>query len=451
MGKIFKEELKNEISIVHIIGKELQSSLDIDKIVHVVLTGITAGYFLGFSRAFVMFYDENEDLLYGKRGIGPIDEQEANFIWSRIEKENLPIEKFFENGERESIKNSKFNLEIEKLKIKVNELPDTDYFKRTLKEKKLFVVYNAEKDENIPPNVKFLLHPCDAVISPIFTETRLIGIIFADNSFHRKEITEEIINLFSIICVHAALSLENAFKFIELKNLQRKLIEKERFATIGKIASYITHEVKNPLVTIGGFSKQILETDDINKIKRDAKIIYSEIIRLENIIDNIVNFSSLSEIIFEEVDISELIRETIEFFINEIDEKKINIEFDLSEIKLKCDSIQMKEVFLNIIKNAIENNREGGKIIINCEKFEEFYKIIIMDTGYGMDEETLRNVMTPFFTTKKKGIGLGLTISKEIIERHNGRIEIESKINEWTKVSIYLPKEVKNEKENIDN
>ena len=97
--------------------------------------------------------------------------------------------------------------------------------------------------------------------------------------------------------------------------------------------------------------------------------------------------------------------------------------------------------FFNIIQNAIENNFECGRIEITSEIVENFLKIKIKDTGKGMDEGILKNVMNPFFTTKKKGLGLGLTISKEIIERHNGKIEIESKVNEGTTVNIYLQME----------
>jgi K+-sensing histidine kinase KdpD len=440
------QNLKKEIFIVHIIAKELQSSLDVDKILHVTLTGITAGYFLGFSRAFIMFYDNNENILYGKKGIGPFDEEEAGIIWSRLEKEEIPLEKFFENGKREEIKNSRFNIEVENLKINIDELPEENYFKKVLKERRLFVINDPLNDENIPSDVKKLLHPCEAIITPLFTEKKCIGIVFADNSFHRKKITEETITFFSLISIHAALSLENAFKYNELKNMQEKLIEDEKFATIGKIASYITHEVKNPIVTIGGFSKQILETDDINKIKRNAEIIYKEILHLEKIIDNIINFSNFPQISYEEVDISKLVEKIIELFEDEINKKGIKIYNFLYSCKIKCDPIQIEEVFFNIIQNAIENTFENGRIDISSEVSGEFLKIKIKDTGRGIEGENLKKIMDPFFTTKKKGLGLGLTISKEIIERHNGKIEIESKINEGTTVNIYLPMGVKNEK-----
>ncbi|MCM8803839.1 MAG: ATP-binding protein [Candidatus Omnitrophica bacterium] len=447
MNEHYLNDIKRDIFLVHTISKELlRSSLSIDRIIHVILTGITAGHFLGFSRAFILFYDKGKDLLYGKMGIGPFDEEEAGLIWSRIEKENLPIEKFFENGTRDEFKNSRFNLAIERLKIKVDELPENDYFKKSIKEKRLFVSYNVEKDENIPEDIRDLLYPSDAVISPIFSERGLIGIIFADNAFHKQPITEEKLTLFSIISTYAALSIENAFKYNEVKNMQDKLIEKERFATMGKIASYITHEVKNPLVTICGFSKQILETDDIIKIKRNAQIIYEEVLRLEKIINNIINFSNISNIFLEEINITEIIENIIDLLADEIKEKNIEIKSYLFPCNIKGDPVQLKEVFFNIIKNGIENNVEFGKIYINCEVFEKFLKIVIRDTGVGIEENILEKVTTPFFTTKKGGLGLGLTIAKEIIEKHNGKIEIESKLNEGTSVNIYLPLEVQNEK-----
>lgn len=447
MNEFYLNNIKKDIFLVYTISKELlKSSLDIDGIIHDILTGITAGHFLGFSRAFILFYDKEQNLLYGKMGIGPFDEEEAGLIWSRIEKENLPIEKFFENGRRDEFKNSRFNLAVEKLKIKIDQLNENDYFKKSINEKKLFVIYNAEKDENITKDIRVLLYPSDAIISPIFSERGLIGFIFADNAFHRQPITEEKLNLFSIISTYASLSIENALKYNELKNMQDKLIEKEKFAAIGKIASYITHEVKNPLVTIGGFSKQILETEDISKIKRNAQIIYEEILKLEKIVDNIINFSNISNIFLEEIDINEIIQNAIDLLTDELKRKNIEIRCSLSPCNIKGDALQLREVFFNIIKNAVENNVENGKIYINYEFFENFLKIVITDTGIGIEENILEKITTPFFTTKKRGLGLGLTIVKEIIERHNGRIEIKSKVNEGTSVSIYLPLEVQNEK-----
>jgi signal transduction histidine kinase len=437
--------LKKEIWMVHFIVKELQTTMDIDEIIHVSLTGITAGYFLGFSRAFIMLYDKEKNILYGEKGIGPFDQEEAGNIWSKIESEEMPIEKFFENGKKEEIKNSRFNIAVKNLKIDINELSEENYFKKVLKEKKVFVIHNVLDNPHIPSNIKQLLYPSDAIISPLFTENKLIGVIFADNSFHRKAITEEIVNLFSIISIHTALSLENFFKYKQIKDIQKQLIEKEKFATLGKVASYITHEVKNPIVTIGGFSKQILETDDMAKIKRNAEIIYKEILRLEKTIDNIINFSTVSPISYQEIDISTTIEKTIEILKREIEKKKIEICNLTYSYKIKCDPIQIEEVFLNIIQNAVENSFEYGKIEISSEIVENFLKIKVKDRGKGIDENMLEKVMDPFFTTKKKGLGLGLAISKEIIERHDGRIEIESKVNEGTIVNIYLPMEVKNE------
>ncbi|MCS7180313.1 MAG: HAMP domain-containing histidine kinase, partial [bacterium] len=234
-------------------------------------------------------------------------------------------------------------------------------------------------------------------------------------------------------------------KYNEIKKIQKELLEKEKFVAIGKVASFVTHEIRNPLVKIGGFSRQILETDDQDKIKRNIKIIYNEILQLEKVFDRIINLISFSEISIEEVNIYDLIKEVIEFLNDEIKEKNIEIVFDLQPIWLKGDSIQLKEVFFNIIKNAVENNKENGKIIIKGEITGKYFKITIEDTGIGISEEDFKNVGKPFFSKKKSGLGLGLTVAKEIVERHKGELMIESKINEGTKVKIFLPMEVKNE------
>lgn len=440
MEKDYLNSCNRGVFILHTISKELQSSIDVDQIIHVALTGITAGYFLGFSRAFVLFYEKEKNLLIGKRGIGPFDEYEAGLIWSKLEKENLPVEEYFRNGEKEHFKNSRFNLEIEKLRINIDDLPEDDYIKRVIKERKIYVCYNAEKETNLPPSIKFLLHPSDLVIVPLSSEEDLIGVIFADNSFHRNPITEETLMFLSLISFHTALALKNAFKYIEIKNMHEELVKKEKFAIIGRFSSYITHQIKNPLVVIGGFSKQILETDDLNKIKRNAKIIYEEILHLEKVLDNIVKLTNIPKIpIVERVNVSEIIIDVVGLLLDEAKEKKIKIKVSVPEFCIKGDSILLREAFFNIIKNSIEHNIEGGEINITGERTEEFFKITVRDTGIGIKEEFLKKVTEPFFTTKDKGIGLGLTIAKEVIERHNGKIEIESKVNCGTSVFVYLP------------
>ncbi|MCS7179746.1 MAG: hypothetical protein NZ891_00110, partial [bacterium] len=219
-------DFKRAIFIIHNIDKELlRSCLDIEDILHVTLTGITAGYFLGFSRAFILLYEEDNKVLSGKKGIGPFDIEEANLIWQKIG-DGIPIEKLFENGKRAELKNSRFNLSVEKIKINVEELPEEDYIKKVIKEKRIQVLYNVDKNNvKLPEQIKFLLQPSDIVISPILAESSLIGIIFADNAFHRKPITEETLLFLSLISIHTALSLEIAIKYNEIKRIQKELLE----------------------------------------------------------------------------------------------------------------------------------------------------------------------------------------------------------------------------------
>jgi len=433
------------------IFKQLSCSLDLDQILHIYLTGLTAGTFLGFSRAFVLFFDKDGNFLYGKKGIGPYDGEEARKIWEEIGREKIPIENFFENNKIESLKNSKFNRAIENIKIYLDDLHENEYLKRVVEEKKVFIIYNAEEEQNLPYQIKKLLYPSDLLLAPLISERGVIGVIFADNAFHRNPITEEKINFFTLISLQVSISIENTLKFYDLKNLQQKIIEMERLSNIGKFSLFITHEIRNPLITIGGFSKQNLETDDIEKIKRNSKIIYKEILRLEMFLNSILRFANIPPPNFQEVNLNKIINETIEIFEYKLLGKNLQVKIDINkEIKIKADPLQLKQVIFNIINNAIENT-DHGMIYIKEETNNSFLKLTISDTGRGIAPSEMPYLATPFYTKKSHGIGLGLNIAKEIIKNHNGKIEIKSELNKGTDVIIYLPLEVKNEKENINN
>lgn len=437
---------ERQLTLLETIWKRLVYSQDIDYILHIYLTGLTAGIFLGFSRAFILFFDKEKNLFYGKKGIGPFDQNEAEKIWKQLEKTDIPVERFFENGKRDEIKNSKFNKEVENIEIYLEQISEDDYLKRIVNENKIFIIYNVENEKNLPSQIKKLLYPSDLLVGPLFSERGLIGVIFADNAFHRNPINEEIINFFTLITFQVSISIENVLKFNEIKKIHQKLIQMERLSAIGKFSLFIAHEIKNPILTIGGFSKQITETDDVEKIKRNASIVYKEMIRLEKVLNNILSFSNLPKPVYEDVYVCEIVKEIVEIFENEIKKKNLEINLLLQEnIKIKADPIQLREVIFNIFNNAIENT-DYGKIEVKCEIDGDYLKIIISDTGKGIPEEELPYITKPFYSKKPQGIGLGLNIAKEIIENHNGKIEIKSQLNKGTEVFIYLPLEVKNEK-----
>jgi signal transduction histidine kinase len=238
----------------------------------------------------------------------------------------------------------------------------------------------------------------------------------------------------------------------ELIRTQELLIRSERFAAIGEAAAYLSHEIKNPLVLIGGFATQMeksLPEDDKNIQK--LRIIKDETSRLELLLTDVRDFTRPSRPRKELLDIHLSIKETLALMETELKERGIecNMLFDDTLPPVWFDPEKIKQVLINLIKNAAEAMSEGGRITIKTQPNGDYTRISITDSGEGMSAETIKKIFDPFFTTKKKGTGLGLAVCRKIIEDHTGELSVESKEGEGTSVTFTLPK--MNDKETEGN
>lgn len=244
--------------------------------------------------------------------------------------------------------------------------------------------------------------------------------------------------LFIIISI-TILYLLNKSENIASIHMSIKEIEKEK--QIRNSLFKITHEIKNPIAVCKGY----LDMFDKNNSKHSEKyipIIKSEINRTLTIMNDFMEFSKI-KLNFEIMDIELLLSEVLSVFNNLLDEKNIKLSYELidDEIFVNGDYNRLKQVIINIIKNSIESleGRVNGVINVDYKVINDKLLISIKDNGIGMDEETKSRIFDAFYTTKKCGTGLGVSLSKEIIEGHNGKIEYFSKENEGTLVKITLP------------
>lgn len=222
---------------------------------------------------------------------------------------------------------------------------------------------------------------------------------------------------------------------------QEKLIRSERFAAIGEAAAYLSHEIKNPLVVIGGFAGQIeraLPDNDANVQK--LRMIREETRRLELLLTDVRDFTRPSMPRKELRDINVSIEETLALMENDLKAMGINFNKSLDDSlpPLWFDSQQIKQVLINLIKNAAES-MANGTISIGSRRENDYIKVSITDTGAGMSSATIKKIFDPFFTTKKKGTGLGLAVCRKIIEDHVGEICFESTEGKGTTFAVSLP------------
>lgn len=241
--------------------------------------------------------------------------------------------------------------------------------------------------------------------------------------------------------------------YSDLKKTQQQLIQSEKLAALGRFSSGVAHEIKNPLgIILGGM--EFLESK-LARAEKDVKKAVDKIkeatFRANTITQGLLNFARPSELKIERVKPSQLINETLSLLKYKTPLSSINVEkiFSDEELYIEADKNQMQQVFFNLLLNAIEAMPEGGAIKIRTKKktvkeffiSEHFCVIEIIDTGAGITEENLKRLFEPFFTTKKerKGTGLGLTMTKLIVENHKGNLEIESEPGKGTTARVILP------------
>jgi PAS domain S-box-containing protein len=225
----------------------------------------------------------------------------------------------------------------------------------------------------------------------------------------------------------------------ELRNLRERLIMTERMAALGEVAARVAHEIRNPLVSVGGFARRLEKKLDGN-LKEYADIIAREVERLEGILNEILGFVKDTRIAKETVNSNRLIEEVISLVRSDLDERNIVLVREFGEpAEMYIDPNRIKEALLNIVKNAVQATGSNGTIFVKTYVKDNAAVFEIKDTGIGIAEEDLPFIFDPFFTTKTGGTGLGLTITHGIIEEHKGSIELESKPGEGSTFKVFIP------------
>ena len=453
------EKQTYELTILRQVGQAIQRTLNLPELLHLILTSITAGCALGFSRAMIFLIDEESNQLQGKVGVGPMSGEEARQVWDQLAKDHANLENFLEKyGTQLPQEQSRFGKLVQQVSFPLDD--ENNILVKAVREKRPFKVENAAENPLVPEPLKTTFQMESFVVVPLIAKGRVIGVILADNKFSEFPIEEDRVELLSLFANQAALAIENAeaYKkledkveelnraFAQLQEAQNKLLHSEKLAVVGKMAAHVAHEIRNPLTAIGGFARHILQhPDNVESVKQGAEIISREVTRLEKILANVLNFTKISKPFRKLQDIHKIIDAVIQLHTPLLEEHKVEVQRnyapDLPQVYV--DEDQMKQVFTNIMTNSIYSMPEGGTIFVKTRQVDDGVEIEMRDTGTGMSEEVLENMFNPFYTNRQGGTGLGMAVTQKIIQEHDGRIDVDSEEGKGTVFRIYLPLKIK--------
>ena len=272
-----------------------------------------------------------------------------------------------------------------------------------------------------------------------------------------KDELSELSKAFNQMAVDLKEARERMVREAEAKlELERTLRHSEKLATIGQLASGLAHEIGTPLNIIGGraeLTKGSLE--DREEVQKNLDIISHQTARITKIIQELLGYVKKKKPEETTVSIGTLLETTLNFVEHQVQKQEVKVEMNVKENLplIKGDPDQLQQVFLNLILNAIQSMPQGGTLRLFIlseytskkglkEGDPQYYLVVsIEDTGTGMKREVIQNIFNPFFTTKDKGTGLGLTISQGIVRDHEGWIDVESEAGRGSTFRVYLPAE----------
>jgi two-component system NtrC family sensor kinase len=307
------------------------------------------------------------------------------------------------------------------------------------------------QDKLSGPQVAEKMSELEAEISvPITSKEKLIGILNLGHKEQKDIYSGEDLELLSTLANQAAIAIENARLYENLKQSQDTLRRADRLSSLGLLTAGLAHEIRNPLVAIRTFTQLLPERyDDADFREGFQGLALKEVDRICGLINDLLSFARPSRPNVAEESMNDVVEGIARILETEAKEKAVEIkrDFALNLPRVWIDREQMKQVFMNLILNALQAMGEGGSIFISTRLTSgkdpghggQFVQVEVRDTGVGIPPENIDHIFDPFFTSKEEGSGLGLSISHQIVQEHGGYVTVESKVGVGTTFFINLP------------
>lgn len=461
-NRLFQHELETtnfRMEFLHNLNFKMNTAylnaLELDSVLQTILAGITSAEGLKFNRAFLALFDEDGNTLVGKFAVGPSSKEEAQYLWQNIEEKKLDLHALLGTiAEEGIIPDTHVNRIIRELRVDASQ-SDHILIQCSRVRKSMNVHYGRAQGVIIPEDFLNILNVENFVVVPLFSPSRSLGVIIADNFVTGAPITESDITALEIFANQASLAIEHSHLYRdmndkiaelekvtdELENNKDMLIEAERYSTIGFISAQLVHAIRNPLTSIGGTARLLLKKTTDEDTLRFLEIMAEETTKIEGTLNNIFKFSDDIVLEPEPTHIAALLRESLALFYTEFRKSKITVELDLQEshIVLNIDAKKIRTVFNQLLRTIITSLSSSGKITVSLYSDGKGTTVRLAAQGKTPLEPALHPTTDPARTIKTYGTSLELSAVERILELHNADLTYEQLSPDSLNIAVHFP------------
>jgi signal transduction histidine kinase len=444
-----------KLSLLNQVSEALYgANLTLEQVLQAILICVTAGEGLRFNRAFLLLVDEDRTTLRGEIAIGPSSAEEASRIWHDLA------------GERSDLYDmmTSYDRSVKQTDVAVNEivrqivvpLADAD----NLLVRAMHDRHTLRVSRELPiPGVEAVadwLGCREFAVAPLTTRRGPLGVILADNAISDTPIESLDLEFLQMFANQSASAIENGRLYRELEQRlldlrrahqkqredQETLMRMERLSVMGETSAIVAHELRNPLVAIGGFARTLLRSlaeEDPNR--EFARIITEDVARMETIINDLLDFIRPQKPMRRRVLLDDLVAETLGRHLARLQGQGIAMHYDLQAegAEVRCHPGEIQQVLENFLSNAVGAVGEGGRLDVSTRQVPGGVRVAMADNGPGFASDLSGKLFSPFFSTKPTGSGLGLTICAQIIKAHGGVIEGVNRVAGGAEFAFILP------------
>ncbi|MDR2460557.1 MAG: GAF domain-containing protein [Deltaproteobacteria bacterium] len=426
------------LSSLYEISSAMMTTVRYDELIWIIVRALTLPQGMGFDKVLILLVRETEG--------DPILESSA--YWAPSEKgqeeASTPLAELLKKPSRQEA--AQMMEEGRKMNLAIPITPDsTRILARATVEKRALLGFRGLDTYEDADLGDFGLRAYAAV--PMLAKGREVGVIAVDRSLSGEPLTMDSLRDLNMLANQAGLAIENTLLYDDLRNANQslsqvriRLIEAEKLAAQGEMGTQLAHEIRNPLVSIGGFTQRLLKKmPEDDPLRKYPVVILEEVERLNKVLNNVLDFSRDEKGLVREFSLEDVAREVLVSLKHEMERSNITVFPDYEENlpHVLGDDRQIMHVFLNLIYNATQAMapQGGGKIFLKIFRHKEgetqYVACSLTDTGPGIPAELVTSVFNPFFTTKTQGTGLGLSIVQKIVARYNGVISVTNHPQEY--------------------